>query len=238
MTEVQVGQYLAVPYAPLTLKEQHNATILSGCADLPNIFPLPYNEYDRKVIAAAWLTDPKNVFWAVWQGGDIVGILGLTRIIVGLDATAHLAFFDRQLYGRRALVLKMIGWAFESLQLQRLSLEIPEHLEPLIRFCRVKLGFRYEGETLAAQHPVVNELATHRINGPARWTAKWGARRERAHFDGKTWRDVVSLRLLRDEFGGTSWAAPSLQSQWEQEHSSPVSATVKDPTPKQVSQEI
>lgn len=209
MTEVQVGQYLAVPYAPMTLKEEHNAAILSGCADLPNLFPLPYGEYDRKVIAATWLTDPNHCFWAVWRGGTVVGIVGLSRIIVGLDALAHLAFFDRQLLGRRTLVLKMMAWAFTSLQLQRLSLEIPEHLEPLIRFCRVKLGFRYEGEILAAQHPVVRELTTHRINGPDRWVAKWGARREHLHFDGQTWRDVVALRLLRSEFeGGPSWAAP------------------------------
>lgn len=230
MTEVQVGQYLAVPYAPLTLKEEHNAVILQGCADLPNLFPLPYGEYDRKVVAAAWLTDPKHCFWAVWRGGNVIGIVGLSRIIVGLDALAHLAFFDRQLLGRRSLVLGMMRWAFESLSLQRLSLEIPEHLEPLIRFCRVKLGFRYEGELLAAQHPRVTELTAQRINGPAKWVAKWGARREHAHYDGKAWHDVVALRLLRNEFGGL-WEALQSPSSPAPVDSSEPSATSKAPKP-------
>ena len=199
--EVSVGQYLALPYNPFVGNPAKNDVILDGCVNLPSLFPLPGTIQERRIIIAAWLTHPEHLFWEVWTGGNVVGVLGLSRIIVGLDAVAHLAFFDRQLWARRALVLKMISWAFSELRLQRLSVEIPDHLEPLIRFVRAKLGFRYEGETLAAQHPVVMGLEADRINGPARWVARWGARRERMHYDANgTLHDLVCLRLLREEF--------------------------------------
>ena|SRR5256712_4741876 len=201
LSEVGSGQYLAVPYDPFSTKAEHNEAILNGCVNLPNLFPLPGTVEERKVIIASWLTKPEHLFWTVWSCGNVVGVLGLSRIIVGLDALAHLAMFDRQLWSRRALVLKMIAWAFSELRLQRLSVEIPDHLEPLVRFCRAKLGFRYEGEVLAAQHPRVLGLEAERINGPARWVARWGARRERMHYDANgTLHDLVCLRLLREEF--------------------------------------
>lgn len=201
MTEVSAGQFLAVPYHPLATKPEHNETILAGCLNLPNLFPLVLTEEEKRVAIAHFLTGPQDLWWSVWRGGTVVGMLGLTRIIVGLDALAHLAAFDRQLWDKRTLALKMMRWAFETLALQRLSVEIPDHLDPLIRFCRVKLGFRYEGETLAAMHPIVLGLEADRINGPARWTAKWGSRREHMHHNGDgTWHDLVALRLLRKEF--------------------------------------
>ena len=121
-------------------------------------------------------------------------------LVPGLDALAHFAFFDRQLLGKRKLVVSMIGWAYRELRLRRLSCEIPEHLEALVRFARAKLGFRYEGEVAASGHREVRALEKRRIHGPARWVAKWGARREQAHFDGTVWRDLTCLRLLREEF--------------------------------------
>lgn len=208
MTEnVGVGQYLAVPYSPFTTKPEHNDAILAGCLNLPNLFPLPLTEDEKKIAVASWITKPDHLFWSVWAGGNVIGMIGLTRIIVGLDALAHLAFWDRQLWGRRALVLKMMAWSFETLGLQRLSVEIPDHLDPLIRFCRAKLGFRYEGEGLAAQHPKLAALAAERINGPDKWVAKFGARREHMHRNGDgTWHDLVTLRVLREEFD--TWVVP------------------------------
>ena len=121
-------------------------------------------------------------------------------MVVGLDALCHFAFFDRLLLGRRPLILSMMGWAFRELRLRRLSVEVPEHLDALVRFARAKLGFRFEGEPLAAAHKEVQALAKRRIHGPARWVARWGARRERCHFDGSEWRDLVCLRLMREEY--------------------------------------
>ena len=198
---VSAGQYLAIAYDPFRGNPAKNDVILNGCVNLPNLFPLPGTAEERRVIIASWLTKPEHLFWEVWRGSDVMGILGLSRVIVGLDAVGHFAFFDRQLVGRRTLVVKMMRWAFEQLQLRRLSVEIPDHLDPLIRFCRAKLGFRYEGELQAGRHPKVLALEHERINGPARWVAKWGARREQMHCgpDG-VWHDLVCLRVLREEF--------------------------------------
>jgi len=196
---VSSGQYLAVPFVFSPRREAVNNALLAGCLELPNLFPIPMTELERKTAVASWLTDPNNFFWEAWHHGQLIGILGLTRVVVGLDALAHLAFFDRQLLGRRQFVLTMVGWSFRELRLQRLTVEIPEHLEPLIRFVRVKLGFRYEGETLAGEHPEVRALTERRIHGPARWVAKFGARKEHAHWDGTVWRDLVRLRLLKEE---------------------------------------
>lgn len=198
---VSAGQYLAVPYSPFLGNPAKNDVILNGCVGLPNLFPLPGTVDERRVIIAAFLTDPNNLFWEVWRGSACIGILGLSRVNRDLDALGHFAFFDRQLVGRRTLVVKMMRWAFEQLRLRRLSVEIPDHLDPLIRFCRAKLGFRYEGETLAGRHPKVLGLEHERINGPARWVARWGSRREQLHCDATgAWHDLVCLRILREEF--------------------------------------
>ena len=200
MTSVEAGQYLAVPFRYDERRAAVNERLIAGCLELPNLFPIPLDELSRKIAVAAWLTDANHLFFEVWHNRTIVGILGLTRVVPGLDALAHFAFFDRQLLGRRKLVLSMMGWAFRELRLRRLSVEIPEHLEPLVRFARAKLGFRYEGEVRCADHREVQALAARRIHGPARWVARWGARRESSHFDGSTWRDLTCLRLLREEF--------------------------------------
>src|SRR5256885_1606953 len=106
------GQYLAVLLDPFRGGEQKNQAILDGCLRLPNLFPLPGSQEERRFIVAAWLTDANNLFWEVWHQQQIVGIIGLTRVIPGLDALAHFGFFDKQLLGKRTLVLSMMGWAF------------------------------------------------------------------------------------------------------------------------------
>ena len=197
--QVSVGQYLAIPFSPFRGGHSKNDVLLEGCLGLPNLFPVPGSDEERRLAIASWLTNPQHLFWEVWCGGSLIGIMGLTRITIGLDALAHLAFWDKRLVGRKTLIRTMIAWSFTNLQLQRLSVEIPEDLQPLIRFCRVKLGFRYEGQFLASQHPEVQLLHDRRINGPDQWVAKFGARRERAHWNGEGWKDLVCLRLLKDE---------------------------------------
>src|SRR5437879_13023796 len=94
---VVAGQFLAVPLDAFRGGDAKNDAILTGCISLPNLFPLPGDAQQRKFIVAAWLTDANHLFWEVWQQRTVVGILGLTRIIPGLDALAHFAFFDKQL---------------------------------------------------------------------------------------------------------------------------------------------
>src|SRR5690348_7400764 len=196
---------VAVPYRPFTdnpqADEARNSKILGALSQLPNLFPLQYTVEQRHVIIAATLVDPQNRAWEIWRGPELVGILLLTRIVRGLDALAHLAFFDKKLVGKRQLLRNMIAQAFRELDLHRLSVEIPAHLEPLIRFVRTKLDFQFEGEAQAAEHPALKGLPSG-INNAPRWLAHWGSRREQMHFDGTRWHDVVLLRLLKSELEG------------------------------------
>jgi RimJ/RimL family protein N-acetyltransferase len=150
-----------------------DSAILNGLLALP-VFPIPSNTDERRVYLASTLTDPRNRVWEVWSDSQLVGVLLLTRIQPRLDALAHFAFFDRRLTGRQALLKNVMAQAFLDLDLQRLSVEIPEHLDALIRYTEKKLGFKPEGQR---QH--------------AFWDAESG------------WRDVTCLRLLRSEFDAT-----------------------------------
>jgi len=199
-SEVAAGQYLAIPFSYNPDRQAVNETLLAGCLHLPNLCPIPCTETERQIAVASWLTDPNSLFWEAWHRGSIVGIMGLTRIIPRLDAMAHMAFFDRQLVGRRNLILKMMRWSFENLELQRLTIEVPEHLEPLIRFCRAKLGFRYEGEDLAKDHPIAKAVPRNSAAATTQWIVKVGSRRERAHWSDDGWHDLARLRILREEF--------------------------------------
>lgn len=194
----------ALPYTVFTgndaLDEARNATVLDSVAGLPNMFPVVSSVEERRLVVAQYLTNPENVCWGIWRGGALCGILLLTRVTPGVDALCHIAFFDKCLWDKQTLLRNMIGVVFRSLALQRLSAEIPSHLEPLIRFARTKLGFRFEGEPTAATHVVTGRLGPLGVNNPARWLAHWGSRREQAHFDGTTWVDVVCLRILREEY--------------------------------------
>lgn len=193
---------VAVPYRLETgdeaKDEARNRLILDSLVALPNLFQGNVASADRIIVAAQVLVDPANRVWEIWRDGTLVGILLLTRIVRGVDALAHLAFFDKKLVGKRSLLRNMIREAFRDLQLQRLSVEIPAHLDPLIRFVRTKLDFRFEGEAQAAAHPALKGLPAG-INNAPRWLAHWGSRRERACFDGHEWHDVVCLRLLASE---------------------------------------
>ena len=181
---------IAVAYEPFAGNPARNDVILRTCAEMPNLFPLrPESVEERMVAVAHTLTAPDTVAWEVWRHDTLCGILILSKIVPQLDALAHFAFFDRQLFGRTKLMQRVIGQAFERFQLERLTAEVPEHMTALIDFARRKLGFRYEGEAAAEAAGIPR----------ARWVASWGSRRERSYWDSGTWRSTMRLRLLRTE---------------------------------------
>jgi hypothetical protein len=186
---------LAIPYEPDPFgtnpsRMARNEVILRTCAEMPNLFPLrPETVEERMIAVAQTLTAPDSYAWEVWRGSALCGMLLLTHCIPGYDALAHFAFFDRQLFGRSALMQRVIGQAFARFGLERLTAEIPEHLTALVDFARRKLGFRYEGEPKAHAEGFAR----------ARSLAAWGSRREHAYRDGVIWRDLIRLRLLRGE---------------------------------------
>ena len=193
---------IAVPLQPLNLTERTAELLLQGMLSVPAIFPVPGSPDERRVLIASVLSDPLNRVWLVWQGGVLTGVLLLTHIIPQVDAQAHFVFFDRTLFGRKALVWNLMGWVFREYDLQRLTVEVPEYLTPLYKFVRKKLYFRLEGEVVAEGHPLVTQkLNPYVPNGPA-WVARLGSRRERACWNSETnqWVDMLRLRLLRTEY--------------------------------------
>lgn len=175
------GPFLVVPYQPFSGTPTKNDRILAECEKHPERFTLPMSRSDIRVNVAWYLTDPDNRVWEVWNGQQICGTFLMTRITPGVDALWHFVFFDGDLLGKRSLLTAFAERAFDELNLQRLSLEIPEHVKTLIKFARTKLGFRYEGEDRVKHESLAYQ----------------GSRRERAHFDGTRWSDVMLLRLLR-----------------------------------------
>jgi len=193
---------IAVPLQPLNLTERTADLLLQGMLSVPAIFPVPGSPEERRVLIASVLSDPLNRVWLVWQHGVLIGVLLLTHIIPQVDAQAHFVFFDRTLFGRKALVWNLMGKVFREYDLQRLTVEVPEYLTPLYKFVRKKLYFRLEGETTAEGHPLVTQKLTPYVpNGPA-WVARLGSRRERACWNSETnqWVDMLRLRLLRTEY--------------------------------------
>lgn len=193
---------LAVPFQPFQVNDRTAQALLDGMLSVPAIFPIPGSREERRILIASVLSDPVNRVWLVWSGGALTGALLLTHLIPQVDAQCHFVFFDRTLFGRKMLIWNLMGRVFHDLNLQRLTVEVPEYLTPLYKFVRKKLMFRLEGEGIAEQHPlIVKQLNPYVPNAPA-WAARLGSRRERACWnpETETWTDMIRLRLLRSEY--------------------------------------
>lgn len=182
-----VGPLLCVRYRPFAGNLSKNDVILDECAAHPERFTLPMTRDDIRTTAAWYLTDPDNMAWEVWRASTLVGIFIVDRITPTVDARWHFIFFDG-LVDKRTLLHEFLRRLFAALQLQRVTLEVPEHMAKFISFAR-KLGFRYEGE---------GRPAARGVN--MTWAARQGSRRERAYLDADgAWHDVIQLRLLASE---------------------------------------
>ena len=207
---------LAVPFLPLSTSDKTATLLLDGMLSVPAIFPLPGTTEERRILIASVLSDPLNRVWLVWHGPTLVGVLLLTHVIPKVDAQCHFVFFDRTLFSRRALIWNLMGKVFREMDLQRLTVEIPEYLTPLYKFARNRLNFRLEGEQIVHDHPLVTEKLAPYVPNAATWVAKAGSRRERACYNPETqeWADALRLRILRSEYEsvGGSLAIRSAQS--------------------------
>jgi len=196
---------LAVPFQPLNVNERTAESLLNGMLSVPAIFPAPGNLDERRILIASILSDPLNRVWLVWQNGGLIGCLLLTHIVPKIDAQCHFVFFDRTLFGRKALLWNLMGKVFHEYDLQRLTVEVPEYLTPLYKFVRKKLNFRLEGEPTASAHPLTEKVKTAvkpYVKDGTEWVARLGSRRERACLnpETQTWVDMLRLRLLRSEY--------------------------------------
>lgn len=96
------------------------------------------------------LSDPDSRVWEVWNGKGVdeevklIGVVYLTNLVEGCDATAHYLFFDGKLADKTELLESMIQNVFDD-GLHRLTVEVPEHAHALARHASRKLGFHEEG---------------------------------------------------------------------------------------------
>jgi RimJ/RimL family protein N-acetyltransferase len=160
--------------------------------------------------------------WRVDEAPELCGLIAFTDILRGVDAQAHLVFFDgklRNLLGKRDLLLRTMDWAFQTWDLHRLSLTLPETSFALVDFARKKLGFRFEGERRnikqrrAVEHGHLKSRRWLTVT-PSAQEAEVGSRRYQALYQHGEWRDVLLLSLTRDEFANfarevITWAPSS-----------------------------
>jgi len=73
------------------------------------------------------------------------GVMVLRKIIPGLKAEAHVAFWDKHLSPRTEMLKECIKWAFLQFDLQRIETFVAEYARALRRFIEEKLGFTKEG---------------------------------------------------------------------------------------------
>lgn len=218
-----MADLFAIPYEHTVEKE---ATIVQQIGAHPWWFTGPQSPEQHLVAAAVLLHDPFNRQWEVWRGGQLVGIMMLSRIHWGADALVHFVFFDQDLAGKRQLLLQFLEYCLTDLGFTRLSFEVPEYATAILNFARRKLGFRFEGEdrvqqclTDSGQAIRVKSMFRRNHREPvAVILAANASRRERSHWHKGSWHDVLCLRTTREEFlpfveracPSLSLAAPSL----------------------------
>lgn len=240
MSDAAGGRLFAVPYNPFIGDPAKNSVILDHLSKHSGWFSAQLTPEEARIETAAGLVDTKNNhLWEVWDGGRIAGMLLLTRLLPGVDAVFHFTLFPgTNLFAARRLLHSFLGFAFETYDLQRISVEVPEHTKGLLAFLRGKLSFRFEGEVSCSGHPICKFLGSesagkHGIltHDAALWLAKQGSRREHAHFDGKRFRDVYLLRLLRAEYLELALPAPVRATPESEEPSSDVARSQEGPVP-------
>lgn len=200
---VSGGNLLAVPYDIQRGGIEKSSRLLDHMCEHPMWFASSLTPEEIRVNAAWMLTNNEYHKWEVWDGGRLVGMLLLNRIIVPVDALFHFTFFRAQnLFAARKLVQNFLGFAFEQFGLRRISMEVPEHYPTIIRFSRQKLGFKYEGELDLERFQKIKTHLTSDNESMRAAVALYGSRREGAHWNPKTeaWSDVVLLRLTREEY--------------------------------------
>jgi RimJ/RimL family protein N-acetyltransferase len=197
---------LALPYdwqEAHSVNPEWNIRLLDEFEAHPAFVSVPSSQAQRREIGAQLLTNPTNRIWGVWRSGELLGVVVLTRVIEGLDALLHFMFLDQNLVGKRTLLTHFLGYCFSTLKYRRLSAEVPEDADKLLRFYRT-LGFRFEGEGKAAgAYPVASASPSAggtRVQRPATTIAKLGSRMDSMYWREDRWIDVIRLRLLREEW--------------------------------------
>lgn len=209
---VTAGPLFAIPYQPFRgspeADAERNSRIIEHVLNRPFWFNSGMTDEDRRLSIVWMLTDQTMYKWEIWKGGDFVGIILLDRVVPRVDAVFHFTLWGTSLVSARRLLKSFLAYAFDVFDLQRISIEVPEQNSKFMRFMRSSLGFRLEGELDCKESQLAACLATGKVSGiggaasvgeAATWLAKFGSRREKAHWDGQRYRDIFLLRLLKAE---------------------------------------
>lgn len=205
MNPVDGGKLLAIPYRGVAAGVEVNAALFEHLIAHPQWFSTGLNEDEARLNIAYILTTPDWYKWEIWHGGTFAGLILLSRVSPRCDALFHFTLFPSAqsgvtLFMARRLLWNFLGHAFDTFQLQRISVEIPEGVPKLAHFLRQRLGFRYEGEEDTARLHKNKGVLRLDVPGARTWIAGQGSRRERAHWDGSKWADLILLRLLKAEY--------------------------------------
>lgn len=91
------------------------------------------------------LTTSATQWWEVWTADELVGIAWMTDMSQIVDATVHLAFFDRQPTEKAEVIKALISWVFsEYPMLHRLTATPPDMYHATKRLLE-RIGFKWEG---------------------------------------------------------------------------------------------
>lgn len=212
--------FQVIPFGVLPLKAERLEKLLAHMCDKPGWFNHPMTADEIYATSLMTLADATVWKWEIWRGGEFAGMLILDRLSPKVDALFHFTLFPGiPLFGLQKLLADFLGYAFQQFDLQRVSVEVPEHHPKLIRFFRQRLGFKYESELHLEGHSLVELMGgkdARRLNlhmtEPVPWLARLGSRREHAHWDGQQYRDLILLRLLRSEHQERSVISPGAES--------------------------
>jgi hypothetical protein len=90
------------------------------------------------------ITSQQSLWFEIWEGEELVGMLWMTDMAQTVDASAHMAFFDRKPAEKEPVVRALIRWVFDKYPLHRITVGVPRMYHATHRLVE-RLGFRREG---------------------------------------------------------------------------------------------
>jgi len=144
-TVIKVSTLLKSIIAHESFFTDYTKACSNACGDCPQCLR-------TKWLVSAKLNDLNSLNWEVWSKDpetglhlDFVGILRLSNVSPGCDATAHYFFFDGKLRDKTTLLESWADWAFTDKPnwkgLKRVTIEIPSHAFALARHATKHLKF-------------------------------------------------------------------------------------------------
>ena len=92
-----------------------------------------------------FITDTDSVWLEIYDDENLNGIVCLTNLQKVIDTDAHVIFFDREVSNKVDVCKAVVRWSFDTLPLQRMSVDVPVIYHRTIRLVR-GIGFKFEGE--------------------------------------------------------------------------------------------